>query len=217
MADDTNPIDLNNPIRSIVEKINTSTDNIIEGVLGGESKLQPLVTCSFCTVEEIRNCRKCKRPFCTNHSHRFSPDFCQDCFKNLTVIADKFTRTTEEYDHQNDQVVTRRESCDRLRLDGPDYPFLTMWIDKLSDEELKSVYEFHYFVVKIIEHDNEVRKIGKQKKLRETPLIQTIRTTETKVRRETRPLDLGAELKKKFPGLPQHVIDSMVAASKGAS
>lgn len=173
-----------------------------------------LVTCSFCTKEQIRNCRQCKRPFCTDHSHRFSPDFCQDCFKNLSVIADRFTRTTEEYDHQRDEMVTRRESCDRLRLDGPDYPFLTMWIDKLTDEELKSVYEFHYFIVKIIEHDNEIRKIGKQKRLRETP-VQITKTTETRVRKEAKPKDLGAELKKL--GLPQAVIDAMIAASKGGS
>jgi hypothetical protein len=175
-----------------------------------------LITCFFCTKEEVRKCRKCQRNFCTDHSHRYSPDFCQECFKNLSIIADKFIRTSEEYDHQNDQVVTRRETCDRLRLDGADYPFLTMWINKLTDEETQAVYEFHYFIVKLIEHDNEVRKIGKQAKLRQYP-VQTVKTTEVKVRRETRPLDLAAELKKKFPGLPQHVIDSMVAASKGAT
>jgi hypothetical protein len=204
MANDNNN---SNPLAALVDAVKIDPEQI----------LSTLITCSFCTNEQVRNCRKCQRPFCTNHTHKFSPDFCQDCFKNVSVIVDKFRKTVESYDYQNDKVVVHKEECDQFRLDGPDYPFLTMWLSKLTEDETKAVYEFHYFIVKIIEHDNEVRKINNRNLRKPTgKIVSVIKTTETKSRRETKVLDLGAELKKKFPGLPQHVIDSMVAASKGA-
>src|SRR6185312_977680 len=124
----------------------------------------PLIVCAFCTKEDVQKCKRCNRTFCIDHASRFSPNFCQECFKNVTVVVDKFIRKVEDYDHTKDEMVVRTESCDRLRLDGPDYVFYTRWINQLNDDELKSVFEFHYFIVKLIEHENEVRIINRNKK-----------------------------------------------------
>lgn len=161
----------------------------------------------------LKVCLKCKQLFCPMHSARFSPNFCQDCFKNLTVILDKYIRSTEDYDSITDQLVTRKESCNRLQIDGPDYVFYTKWIHKLNDDELKSVFEFHYFIVKLIENENEIRIItknkNKSKKNIQAP-ISIVKTTEVTSKKESKPKDLRTELKKL--GIKDDVIDKMIAA-----
>lgn len=172
-----------------------------------------LITCAFCTKEDVQKCLKCQRFFCPTHSCRVSPNFCQDCFKNLSVIIDKFTRTIEDYDHTTDSMVVKKESCTQLRLDGPDYVFYTKWINQLNDDELRSVFEFHYFITKLIEHENETRIIAKNKKKRETPYpISVTKTTETKTTKTTQQKDLRSELRKLK--VPEAVIDAMIAAAQ---
>jgi len=173
---------------------------------------EQLIVCTWCSTEEVKLCFKCNKPFCTAHASRLTPQACKDCFNGVTVFLDKFTRVTEDYDSVTDQMVTRRESCDRIRLDGPDYVFYQDWVHKLMDDELKSVFEFHYFIVKLIEHENEIRKVKKTQKLRETTPILSSKTTEVKVKRETKPKDMRSELKKL--GLPDVVIDQMIAAAQ---
>lgn len=174
----------------------------------------PLIVCAFCTKEDVKKCLKCNRNFCPEHSARISPNFCQDCFKNLSVIIDKFTRTIEDYDHTTDSMVVKKDSCMQLRLDGPDYVFYTRWINQLNDDELRNVFEFHYFIVKLIEHENETRIITKNKKLRDAPSPLSItKTTETKTTKTTTQKDMRTELRKLK--LPDAVIEAMIKAAQG--
>lgn len=173
---------------------------------------EKLIVCTFCTSENIKNCLKCKRPFCVIHSSHVSPNFCKECFNNLQAINKRFIRTVEDYDSSTDTMTTRRESCDQLMLDGPDYVFYTAWINTLNDDELKLSFEFHYFIVKQIEHANEIRKIEHSQKLRGMPLpISTITTTETKTERKVKVKDPRAELRKL--GIPEATIDVMLKAA----
>jgi hypothetical protein len=189
-----------------------------------ENKVEAII-CSFnCSEQNIQRCRKCNRPFCVMHASRFSPNFCQDCFKNVSIVEDKFSRTFDDYDVKNDKVVIRKESCTRWYIDGPDWPFLNLWIDNLSDDELRIIWNFHFFVMKTIEAENETRKIEKYRKLREAPvprlMSQTIKTGKglRKVTSQKTP-ETPEEMRKRLTkmNLPANVIDMMVAQmTKGA-
>jgi hypothetical protein len=179
-----------------------------------------IITCAFdCSEMDIVNCRKCSRPFCIMHSNRFSPNFCKECFANLACIEDKFTRTFEDYNEVTEKLTITRQSCTKYYMDGPDWPFFTPWIASLSDTELRSIWNFHFFVMKTIEVENEVRRIKKLKKLREepTPKIRRItsvaKSTTTKIVQPPTPEELRKILKKQ--GLPDIYINQMIAAMGG--
>lgn len=169
-----------------------------------------LIVCTWCSGEKIKLCAKCNRPFCTLHSSRLTPILCQECFRGVSLVLDRFTRKTEDYDTALDTVITKTESCDRLRLDGPDWVWYTAWIHQLNDDELKIVFEFHYFVIKLIETANEQRKINKSQKLAATSIGVT-KTTETKTKKVAKPVDMRKQLEKL--GLPEAVIVSMLKAA----
>src|SRR5215475_6552816 len=73
-----------------------------------------------CENTDVKSCFKCKLPYCAIHAARFSPNFCKDCFKDLQVVLDKYTRVVEDYDPQQDKLTFRKESCNQIRIDGPD-------------------------------------------------------------------------------------------------
>ena len=125
----------------------------------------------------------------------------------------KFVRTFEDFDTKNDKLVITKESCTKYYMDGPDWPFLTAYIDTLSDDELKAVWNFHFFVMKLIESENETRKIERQRKIRETPLPVRIITQKT-ITKVAKAVDTKEDVIKRLQkqGLPQNVIDMMVSA-----
>lgn len=212
------------PIDNEEEDLILSWTTVIEPKTTEPTTDSKIITCVFnsCTEQEVRNCRKCSRPFCIMHSNRFSPNFCKECFSNLSCIESKFTRTTEDFNEKTNNLVITKESCTRYYMDGPDWPFVTAWIDTLEDAELKSLINFHYFVMKTIEAENEVRKIRKYKKIREQSTststtstssinkIKVVKTTTGKIQTK----DTEEELRKKFKkqGLPDIVIDNMIKA-----
>lgn len=180
----------------------------------------PVITCAFdhCTEEEIKHCRKCGRNFCIMHANRFSPNFCKECFSNLSYVEAKFTQRIEDYNENTGQVTVTEKSRTRYYMDGPDWPHLKIWIDTLTDDELKSVWGFHYFVMKSIEAENEVRKIKKLKTKREQQ-AQGISTGSVKVSskstlKTTTVIDTAESLRKKFKkqGLPDTIIEQMIQA-----
>ena len=180
-----------------------------------ETAVDQLQICVFnCMEQQTQKCRKCNRNFCVMHASRFSPNFCQDCFKNISIVEDKFSRTFEDYDLKKDKLSIRRESCTRWYMDGPDWPFLNLWIDSLSDDELKIVWNFHFFVMKTIEVENETRKIEKARTLQSYPVSRITTTTTVKkvakVQQPETPETIAAKLKKQ--GVPQNIIDMMIAA-----
>lgn len=189
----------------------------IEGqpVIDGENhtKATALLMCSFdCSSEETKECIKCKRLFCYVHASRVSPNICQDCFKSFSLIVDKFERRVEDYDEHNNSVLTRKESCKRLRFDGPDWVFYTGWIDTLTDDEMQIVWEFHFFIMKLIEHDNEVRKIKHAAKIRNSGIsmgVSVTTTTEKRTKKEAKPKDPRKELRKMFPKLTDEAFEKM--------
>jgi hypothetical protein len=176
---------------------------------------QKIITCAFdrCTEMEVHYCHKCERPYCIMHSNRFSPNFCKECFANLACIESKFTRTFEDFDAKTDRLVITKQSCAKYYMDGPDWPFLTLWIDSLNNHELKTIWNFHFFVMKTIEAENEVRKIKKYKKLREMPSPVKVIKSANKITK-TIQVTTTEELKKKFKkqGLPDDIIEQMVLA-----
>jgi len=127
-----------------------------------------LKLCSFnCMEQNTKVCRKCNRQYCIMHASRFSPNLCQECFKNVQVVLDKFSRTFEHI-AANGQLYHTKETCDSWHIDGPDWPFLNLWINKMTDDELREIWMFHFFVIKTIEVENDLRKIAKRQQLANT-------------------------------------------------
>lgn len=181
----------------------------------GEAVLPILRICNYCaTQDSLKECIRCGKLYCFMHSATFSPNFCQDCFKNFGAVWDKFIRTTTEYDPVSNSVYHLTKSSDRVRMDGPDYVFYTRWINKISDDDLEQVYEFHYFILKLIEHENEIRKIKHNRALQEKYKgipIGILTTKETRSRREIKQKDMQAELERL--GLPKPTVMAMCAAA----
>lgn len=182
---------------------------------------EKLRVCVFenCTEEKVRECLKCKRLFCIIHANRFSPNFCKECFTNLAVVEGKFTRTFDYYNEDTDEVIVTKESCTRYHMDGADWPFVVAFINKLTDDELKAVWNFNFFVMKQIETENENRKIKTAAKLRAQPTPRLIKQTVTTKKTVTKAPDTPEEMRKRLKkqGLPDAVIDQMIAVmTKGA-
>jgi hypothetical protein len=179
---------------------------------------ETILICSFgCSEQNVKRCRKCNRPFCIMHCNHFSPNFCKECFANLSIVEDKFKRT---FDHisENGQLYTKTEERIKRYLDGPDWPFISPWIDSLSDDELKIIWVFHHHIMKAIELENDTRNIEKSRKLRETPVARLITGTVTKTRTVTKiqQPETPEQLKTKWEkaGIAKNVIDMMLAAMK---
>ena len=195
------------------------SDSPIENV---ELLDEVISVCVFnnCTEQHTSECRKCKRQFCIMHANRFSPNFCMDCFKNLAFIEEKFTRTFEDFDTKADKLIVSKQSCTKYYMDGPDWLFLTAWIDKLSDSELRAIWNFHFFVMKTIEAENETRKIREASRQREAKadkingkVITTTTKTSSGIVKVTKPVDTAEDIRKKLErqGLPTAMIDAMIA------
>lgn len=177
----------------------------------------PALQCSFsCSEQDPQKCRKCQRLYCPLHASRFSPNFCQECFKNLAIVEDKFSRVFEDYDTKNDKLLIRKEVRTRWFLDGPDWPFLNVWINDLTDDELRVLWVFHHYVMKTIELENETRRVEHVRKLRETHVPRSVsQTTKSTVQRTKTviidtPETIRARLKKQ--GLPESIIEVMIKA-----
>ena len=179
LSDTSKETEENNLIFSnIQEQANFIKDNL-NGIEDNLEKQERLKLCSFsCSEQDTKICRKCQRQYCIMHASRFSPNLCQDCFKNVQVVLDKFSRTFE-YIGQNGQAHYKKESCNDWHMDGPDWPFMTLWINKMTDEELESIWMFHYFVVKTIEVENDLRKVNKRSQIANTykPIGKAEQTT----------------------------------------
>jgi hypothetical protein len=179
---------------------------------------ESILICAFnCTEQNVKNCRKCTRPFCIMHCNTFTPNFCKDCFKDLAVISDKFKRTFD-YIGDNGQLYIKTEERVRYYLDGMDWPFVTPWINSLSDDELRSLWVFHHYIMRLIETENDTRNVEKNRKLRESPVPRLISgaTTTTRTIKTTKPTQpetaesIRAKLKKS--GISDMIIDNMIKA-----
>jgi hypothetical protein len=185
-----------------------------------EPPADPITICVFnsCTEQNVKNCRKCNRPFCIMHSNTFSPNFCQECFRDLAIIEGKFKRT---FDHirDNGQLQHVEKTRTRYYMDGPDWPFVTPWIHRLSDDELKSLWVFHHCIMKLIEVENETRRIEHNRKIREqqpsSRLITQSSITSTGTRiKKTIVQDGPEEIRKKLrkQNIPDVIIEQMIKA-----
>lgn len=185
-----------------------------------------LSLCEFdCSSAEVRECLKCHKRFCPLHTSRISLNFCKNCFNNLHLIIDKFERRTESYDEDTDTVVVKSESCKRMRWDGPGWLFTTLWVNQLTDDEFKTAWEFHYFVLKLIEQANESRNIKKNKinssrmsiggGAKTVSGISVTTTTDKRTRKETKIVDPLVRMKKLFPGLSEIKLKKMMEALEG--
>jgi hypothetical protein len=97
-----------------------------------------------------------------------------------------------------------------LQLDGPDWIFYSTWIENLSEEDWLEIYQFHYFVIKMMEYENEVRKIKQARKVASAPLSVRV-TKESKSKKIVEPVDMQAKLEKL--GLPAATIKVMLQAA----
>jgi hypothetical protein len=122
--------------------------------------------CTFCDDVNTRKCIKCQRFYCITHRSKLSPQLCQDCFASVQVIIDKYVKITEEYDEDTDTMVEHKSSCKRIRLDGPDWVWMSVAINQMNDEELGAYQEIHRYILSLIETIKTQREINKLDKLR---------------------------------------------------
>ncbi len=206
------------PILSDVGGIDTNSNFTVEMESKVEN-LEEIVICAFdCSEQNVKRCRKCNRPFCIMHCNIISPNFCKGCFKDLSIISEKFKRI---FDHisKSGQLWHETQENTRFYMDGPDWPFVTPWIHTLSDTELKSLWVFHYSIMKLIESENETRRIEYNRKQREgqlsTRLITKSSTSSTGTKtRVIKVADTPDDLRKKWKkqGLPDATIEIMIKA-----
>jgi len=167
------------------------------------------LTCKFCLNENIKECIQCGSRFCALHAAKFSPNFCKECLTNLAVIIDTVTRTSTDYDMLDGELVLKAVQANRLRLDGPDWVFYNTWITNLSEEDWLQIYQFHYYVLKRMEAENEIRKVKRARRIANAPLSTRV-TKEVRIKKETKPVDLQESFEKM--GLSIDKIKAMLAA-----
>lgn len=178
-----------------------------------------LLICFFdCTEQNVKLCRKCNRPFCIMHSNTFTPNFCKDCFKDLAIIEQQFKRT---FDHVSDngQKRTVVEERTRYYMDGPDWPFITPWIHTLDDVQLKTLWVFHHSIMRLIEVENETRRIEYNRKQRESQpstrlITQSTTSSSGGKTRVTKTADTPDDVRKRLKkqGIPEAIIETMIKA-----
>ena len=155
---------------------------MVENENNVQELLQEKSHCDFeCPNVNYRVCKKCDRRFCPRHASRVHPQFCQDCMKDVTLLIDKYVKTEEDFDLYSNQMVRHRSSCTRYQMNGPDYIFYSEAIKLLSDDELKTQYEFMNFLRSLIEAEQTTRKVRKLDELRNspTPKVMSVKTTTT--------------------------------------
>src|SRR5215831_5027059 len=153
------------------------------------------LTCKYCLNENIKLCLKCKSRYCSIHAAKFSPNFCKDCLTNLGVIIDTVNRTSTEYDMLDDSLITKVTQSKTLQLDGSDWVFYSKWIEDLREEDWLEIYQFHYFVIKMMEYENEVRKVKAARRIASAPLSVRV-TKESKTKKEVSQVDMQTKLEK---------------------
>ena len=168
------------------------------------------LSCKYCLNENVKICLKCQSRYCSIHAAKFSPNFCKDCLTNLSAILDTISRTTTEYDLIDDALITKSVQSKTLQLDGPDWVFYSKWIEDLPEDQWLEIYQFHYFVLKMMEYENEIRKVKRAKKIASAPLSVRV-TKETKSTKQVTEVDMQAKLIKL--GIDVATIKVMLAAA----
>lgn len=148
------------------------------------------IECAFCLAEakpeissDTKHCIKCSRPFCPEHSSKISPNACKECFSEFAAVVEKYTRIDEEYNEKTDSVVSHKSTSRRIRLDGPDYVWYSIAIQRLTDEELALSFQFHRFMVSLLEHVTTVRVVKKSQELAKLPSRGITTSTTTEIRK----------------------------------
>lgn len=171
------------------EETSTNTSTSAGSV---ELKTPPIleIQCAFCLAEtksevslDTKHCIKCTRPFCPEHSSKISPNACKECFSEFAAVVEKYTRIDEEYNEKTDSVVSHKSTSRRIRLDGPDYVWYSLAIQRLTDEELALSFQFHRFMVSLLEHVTTVRIVKKSNELAKMPSRGLTTSTTTEIRK----------------------------------
>ena len=168
------------------------------------------LTCKFCLNEHFKECLMCKSRYCVLHAAKFSPNFCKDCLVNLSVILNTITRSSTEFDMLDDELVIKSVESKTLQLDGADWLFYSKWIEELPEDQWLEIYQFHYFVLKMMEHENEIRKVKRAKRIASAPLSVKI-TKEAKTQKIVQSVDIQANFEK--IGLSESAIRAMLLAA----
>jgi hypothetical protein len=169
-------------------------------------------TCAFCAELETKTCERCNKLFCKNHVSKISPIFCIECFAQVTLIIDNLTKRDSEWDMFEDCLVERKSTARTLRLDGPDWVWYSAIINNLNEDEFKTMFEFHRFIISLMEHVNDIRKVEKNALLKGQKIVLGItQTTTTKTVRKAKQVSLEEVLRKQ--GLPEAVVQAMLKAA----
>lgn len=167
-------------------------------------------TCKFCLSEHVKLCLMCQSRFCVLHAAKFSPNFCKDCLSNLSAIIGTMSQTGTEYDMLDEELVIKVTQYKTLQLDGPDWIFYRQWIENLREEDWLEIYQFHYFVLKFMEYQNEVRKVKRAKRIASAPLsVKMVKQATTQ--KVVAPIDMQTQFEKMK--IPTATIKAMLQAA----
>lgn len=166
-------------------------------------------TCKFCLNEHVKICLSCQSRYCAIHAAKFSPNFCKDCLSNLSAITSRVPRTSTEYDLLDDKLIIRTVESRTLQLDGPDWIFYNQWISDIKEEDWLEVYQFHFLVLKMMERDNELRKVKKARRIAAATPIKL--TPEAKTKKPPTAAEMQLSFEKM--NIPSAVIKAMMQAA----
>lgn len=170
----------------------------------------PLLVCKYCLSEQVRECLKCKSRYCVLHAAKFSPNFCKECLPNLSAITNTIMSTSTEYDMLDNELILKTVKHESLRLDGASWIFYSTWIENLNEEDWLEIYQFHYFILKMMEYENEVRKVKKARRAASAPLSVSM-TKQSTTKKVVQAVDMQAKLEKL--GIPTATIKAMLQAA----
>ena len=120
-------------------------------------------TCRACLeknlIEEVflARCATCSLIFCTHFASNIDPQFCTECFSDITLHKEVITKTYQ-YENADGEVAEYKRKARLIRLEGLSWLFIQRKILDMSDEALELAIEYHREIMTGMVSEREQRK-----------------------------------------------------------
>jgi hypothetical protein len=156
---------------------------------------------------EQYNCLRCKCKINNEvKASKFDPAYCVHCMADIQVLDDTFTRTETEYNKKKDVMTVITSKCRQISFAGADWVWHSKRIAELTDDELKSQFEYHRATVAQMELEIMTRNVkkahqnyglpGQHSSISVTRVSEVKKSKITKVEKSVNLTSLGIALQK---------------------
>jgi hypothetical protein len=150
--------------------------------------------CSECLLGNLTEnvgiikCSKCNTIFCYHFASAIDPQYCTECFGDLTVTKEIVTKEYVHYNEETDEITSYKRRARATKISGEDWLFAQRRIENISDAELEAAIEYHRAILGLMIYEREVRRAAKMHryagiKIQIKPASDSTTTT-TKVTKE---------------------------------